>query len=156
MMRTFSKIFTFLFHPLLAPLYGTLFYFRVTPKYSPLEMQSGNVPARDELRQMYQWARPRIAVPVHGERRHIIEHMKLAKELQVAEAVAPNNGDLIRLAPGPAAVIDEVLQGRVQSSGDKIRIDAQLVDARSNAQLWVEVFEGNGSNLFALQDQVTG
>lgn len=43
MMRTFSKIFTFLFHPLLAPLYGTLFYFRVTPKYSPLEMQSGNV-----------------------------------------------------------------------------------------------------------------
>lgn len=48
-----------------------------------------------------------------------------------------------------------VLQGRVQSSGDKIRIDAQLVDARSNAQLWVEVFEGNGSNLFALEDQVT-
>jgi ribonuclease J len=59
-------------------------------------------PARDELRQMYQWSRPRIAVPVHGERRHILEHVKLALELQVAEAIAPNNGDLIRLAPGPA------------------------------------------------------
>ncbi len=43
MMRPFSKIFTVLFHPLLMPLYGTLFYFQVTPKYSPLEMQSGNV-----------------------------------------------------------------------------------------------------------------
>lgn len=46
-------------------------------------------PARDELRQMYQWARPRIAVPVHGEQRHIREHVKLALELQVAEAIGP-------------------------------------------------------------------
>jgi hypothetical protein len=43
MMRPFSILFTALFHPLLIPLYGTLFYFQVTPKYSPLEMQSGNV-----------------------------------------------------------------------------------------------------------------
>lgn len=43
MMRPFSILFTVLFHPLLIPLYGTLFYFQVTPKYSPLEMQSGNV-----------------------------------------------------------------------------------------------------------------
>lgn len=42
-MRLLSKLFTYLFHPLLIPLYGTVFYFRVTPKYSPLEMQSGNV-----------------------------------------------------------------------------------------------------------------
>ncbi|MEZ6021847.1 MAG: MBL fold metallo-hydrolase RNA specificity domain-containing protein [Hyphomonadaceae bacterium] len=54
-------------------------------------------PARDELKQMYAWARPRIAVPVHGERRHILEHVKLAQSLQVPEALAPNNGDLIRL-----------------------------------------------------------
>lgn len=43
MMRLFSKLVTYLFHPVLIPLYGTLFYFRVTPKYSPQEMQSGNV-----------------------------------------------------------------------------------------------------------------
>jgi hypothetical protein len=43
MMRLFSQVVTYLFHPVLIPLYGTLFYFRVTPKYSPLEMQSGNV-----------------------------------------------------------------------------------------------------------------
>ncbi|MGD9965498.1 MAG: ribonuclease J [Hyphomonadaceae bacterium] len=74
-------------------------------------------PARDELKQMYAWARPRIAVPVHGEIRHIREHVKLAQSLQVPEAIAPNNGDLIRLAPGPAAVIDEVPSGRLYVDG---------------------------------------
>jgi ribonuclease J len=74
-------------------------------------------PARDELRQMYQWARPRIAVPVHGERRHILEHVKLAQSLQVPEAIAPRNGDLIRLAPGPVAVADEVPSGRLYLDG---------------------------------------
>jgi ribonuclease J len=74
-------------------------------------------PARDELRQMYAWARPHIAVPVHGERRHLLEHVKLAKELQVPEAIAPKNGDLIRLAPGAPEVIDEVPSGRLFVDG---------------------------------------
>jgi ribonuclease J len=77
-------------------------------------------PARDELKQMYQWARPRIAVPVHGEKRHIREHVKLALELQIPEAIAPNNGDLIRLAPGPVALIDEVPSGRLYVDGSTI------------------------------------
>jgi ribonuclease J len=69
-------------------------------------------PCRDELRDMYQWARPRIAIPVHGEARHIAEHVQLAKSLQVPEAIGARNGDMIRLAPGPAEVIDEVPSGR--------------------------------------------
>ena len=77
-------------------------------------------PARDELKQMYAWARPRIAIPVHGEIRHIREHVKLAQSLQVPETVAPKNGDLIRLAPGPAAVIDEVPSGRLYVDGNVI------------------------------------
>ncbi|MBN8606945.1 MAG: ribonuclease J [Caulobacterales bacterium] len=77
-------------------------------------------PARDELRQMYQWARPRIAVPVHGEKRHIREHVKLAQEMQVPEQIAPSNGDLIRLAPGPVALIDEVPAGRLFVDGNTI------------------------------------
>ena len=74
-------------------------------------------PCRDELTQMYQWIRPRIAVPVHGERRHIHEHAKLARALQTPETLTPRNGDLIRLAPGPAAVIDEVPSGRLYADG---------------------------------------
>jgi len=94
-------------------------------------------PARDELRQMYGWARPRIAVPVHGERRHILEHMKLALELQVPEAVAPNNGDLIRLAPGPAAVIDEVPSGRLFVDGG-VMIEAEDEALRDRKRLGAE------------------
>lgn len=74
-------------------------------------------PCRDELRQMYQWARPRIAVPTHGMRRHIAEHAALAREMQVPESVTPRNGDMVRLAPGPAAIVDEVPSGRLFVDG---------------------------------------
>jgi ribonuclease J len=70
-------------------------------------------PCRDELAEMYRWARPRIAVPTHGERRHLLEHMAFARDLQVPEQVAPRNGDMVRLAPGRAEIIDEVHAGRL-------------------------------------------
>jgi ribonuclease J len=74
-------------------------------------------PAREELTQMYAWTRPRIAVPVHGELRHMAEHARLAKSLQVPEALVPANGQLYRLAPGPAELIDEVPCGRIFLDG---------------------------------------
>lgn len=77
-------------------------------------------PARDELRRMYQWVRPKIAVPVHGERRHIVEHAAYAKSLQVSEAVTPRNGDLIQLAPGAARIIDNVPNGRLYLDGNRL------------------------------------
>ena len=70
-------------------------------------------PCRDELKRMYQWARPQIAVPTHGERRHLLEHAALARDLQVPQAVAPRNGDMLRLAPGRAEIVDEVPAGRL-------------------------------------------
>ena len=77
-------------------------------------------PARDELRQMYQWVRPEISVPVHGERRHIVEHAAFAKSLQVSQAITPRNGDLIRLAPGKPETIDIVPNGRLYLDGNKM------------------------------------
>ena len=77
-------------------------------------------PCRDELKRMYQWARPQIAVPTHGERRHLLEHAALARDLQVAEAVAPRNGDMVRLAPGRAEIIDEVPAGRLYVDGGMV------------------------------------
>jgi ribonuclease J len=74
-------------------------------------------PCRDELAQMYRWTRPQIAVPVHGELRHQSEHARLARSLQVPQAIVPENGQLIRLAPGRASVIDEVPSGRVHMDG---------------------------------------
>ncbi len=74
-------------------------------------------PARDELAEMYRWTRPKIAVPVHGELRHMAEHARLAKSLQVPESLVPANGQLYRLAPGPAELIDEVPSGRLHMDG---------------------------------------
>jgi ribonuclease J len=75
-------------------------------------------PCRDELASMYQWARPRIAIPVHGELRHLAEHVKLAKTLQVQETVLAPNGSMVRLAPGPAEIIDHASAGRLYLDGD--------------------------------------
>jgi ribonuclease J len=74
-------------------------------------------PARDELAQMYSWVKPRIAIPVHGELRHISEHARLARELQVPEAVVALNGQMVRLAPGRAEIIDETPSGRLHLDG---------------------------------------
>ena len=74
-------------------------------------------PCRDELADMYRWARPQIAVPTHGERRHLLEHAAFARDLQVPQTVTPRNGDMVRLAPGRAEIIDEVPAGRLYIDG---------------------------------------
>jgi len=75
-------------------------------------------PCRDELAQMYQWVRPQIAVPVHGELRHLQEHAKLAGELQVPQSFVTPNGAMLRLAPGPAQIIDHAPSGRLYLDGN--------------------------------------
>jgi ribonuclease J len=70
-------------------------------------------PCRDELAEMYRWARPQIAVPTHGERRHLLEHVAFARDLQVPQQIAPRNGDMVRLAPGRVEIVDEVPAGRL-------------------------------------------
>ncbi|HVI92046.1 MAG TPA: ribonuclease J [Dongiaceae bacterium] len=77
-------------------------------------------PARDELAEMYHWVRPRIAIPVHGEARHIKEHVALALLCQVPEALEAANGRLIRLAPGPAEILDHVPFGRLGLDGNAL------------------------------------
>ena len=74
-------------------------------------------PARDELVRMYQMVRPKIAIPVHGEARHLIAHAQLAGECQVQQPLVIQNGDMVRLAPNGATVVDEVEVGRLASDG---------------------------------------
>jgi ribonuclease J len=74
-------------------------------------------PARDELVQMYQWVRPKIAVPVHGEGRHLLEHARIARKCQVPQTVVAENGMMVRLAPGTAKVVGEVPSGRLALDG---------------------------------------
>ena len=74
-------------------------------------------PARDELVRMYQMVRPQIAVPVHGEARHLIAHAELASECQVQQPLVIQNGDMVRLAASGASIVDEVPVGRLASDG---------------------------------------
>jgi ribonuclease J len=74
-------------------------------------------PRRGELEQLYGWVRPDIAVPVHGEGRHLEAHAQLAERLGVREVIRARNGDMVRLAPGPAEIIDDVPVGRLYRDG---------------------------------------
>jgi ribonuclease J len=75
-------------------------------------------PARDELAAMYSWVKPKLAIPVHGELRHMSEHARFARELQVPDAIVVVNGQMVRLAPGQPAIVDETPSGRLHLDGD--------------------------------------
>jgi ribonuclease J len=77
-------------------------------------------PGRDELVQMYQWVRPRVAVPVHGEARHLAAHAEIAKQCQVPQQIVGRNGAVIRLAPGEAQIVDKVSSGRLVYDGRRL------------------------------------
>lgn len=74
-------------------------------------------PRREELKQLYGWIRPRIAIPMHGEVRHLKEHARLARQAGVPEVLTPVNGEVVVLAPGPAAITDEAPVGRLFRDG---------------------------------------
>ncbi len=75
-------------------------------------------PCRDELADMYRWVRPEISVPVHGEIRHMMEHVKLAQDIQIPQTILAPNGNLVQLAPGKARIVEEVYTGRLYLDGD--------------------------------------
>ncbi len=84
-------------------------------------------PCRDELATMYGIVRPKMAIPTHGERRHIIEHAKFAKTLQIEKSIAPQNGHMIEIAPNGPRVIDEVPSGRLYIDGNNFVSDGSEI-----------------------------
>jgi ribonuclease J len=74
-------------------------------------------PRRDELRQMYAWVRPRIAVPMHGEVRHLREHARIARGAGVPHVITPINGEIVLLSGDPPRIIDEAPVGRLFRDG---------------------------------------
>ena len=74
-------------------------------------------PAQDELTRMYELVKPRLAVPVHGEARHLLAHARLAEACGVPQAIVTRDGEVVKLAPGAPAVIGEVETGRLVVDG---------------------------------------
>jgi len=77
-------------------------------------------PAKGELKKMYDWVRPRIAIPVHGEARHLLEHARLAENQGVKEVVITENGSLIQIEAGKSREIDQVQAGRWALDGNRM------------------------------------
>jgi ribonuclease J len=88
-------------------------------------------PRRDELREMIGWVRPKILIPAHGEALHLAEHAELARRAGVPQVLVCGNGDLVRLAPGPAEIIDEVPSGRLYKDGSLlVEAESRMIAAR--------------------------
>ncbi|MGN6670014.1 MAG: ribonuclease J [Candidatus Nucleicultricaceae bacterium] len=75
-------------------------------------------PARDDLRDMYQWVRPQILVPVHGEPAHLREHAAFALQSGIPSSIVPYNGSLIELSPEGPRIIDEIEHAKLALDGD--------------------------------------
>ena len=91
-------------------------------------------PNRDEMRDMYNWIKPNCVIPVHGEHRHMIEHISFAKEMQVPHPVQVENGDIVKLYPGDKPeVYDKAPSGRLYLDGSiSVDGDAQSIKDRKN------------------------
>ncbi len=88
-------------------------------------------PRRGEVAQFYEWVRPRIIVPAHGEELHLSEHAVFAAERGIETVVKARNGDLVVLAPGAPAIIDEVPHGQLARDGSiLVPLEGESIKAR--------------------------
>ncbi len=119
----------------------------VTEKQAHIHV-SGH-PGQPELAALYGWLRPKLIVPVHGEIRHMHEQARFARERGVPDALVQENGDLVRLAPGPARIVERVRAGRLILDGDVILpADGETINERRklaiNGQISVAVVFNEG------------
>ena len=91
-------------------------------------------PNQEDLKDMYNWVKPKAIIPVHGEHRHMMEHINFAKEMQVPYPVQIENGDIVQIYPGEGPhVIDKAPVGRMYVDGNiSISEDSQSLKERKN------------------------
>ncbi|MAH74376.1 MAG: MBL fold metallo-hydrolase [Candidatus Pelagibacter sp. TMED197] len=91
-------------------------------------------PNRDDLKDMYKWVKPKCIIPVHGEHRHMKEHVAFAKELQIPNTLLIENGDIIKLLPGnEPKIIDKAPIGKLYLDGSVgVDADSQSIKERKN------------------------
>jgi ribonuclease J len=94
-------------------------------------------PNRDDLKDMYSWVKPKCVIPVHGEHRHMKEHVNFAKEMQIPQTLLIENGDIIRLSPGDKPkIIDKAPSGRMYLDGAiGVSADAYSIKERKNLSI---------------------
>lgn len=83
-------------------------------------------PRRSELKRMYEWVRPQIGVPVHGEAAHLVAQGSLMSMSGIRQVAQVRDGDMLRLYPGAAEVVDQVPYGRVYKDGKLVGTDEAM------------------------------
>ncbi len=100
-------------------------------------------PNREDLKDMYNWVKPKCVIPVHGEHRHMIEHVNFAKEMKVPYPIQIENGDIVKLASGKKPeIFDKAPNGRLYLDGNiGVEGDSQSIKDRKNiaANGYIEV-----------------
>jgi len=94
-------------------------------------------PNRDDLKDMYKWVKPKCIIPVHGEHRHMKEHVDFAKQLQIPQTLLIENGDIVKIAPGDCpSIIDKAPSGKIYLDGNiPVYEDSQSIKERKNLSL---------------------
>ena len=94
-------------------------------------------PNRDDLKDMYTWVKPKCIIPVHGEHRHMKEHILFAKKMQIPQTLLIENGDIIKIFPGKKPeIIDKAPSGRMYLDGSiGVSSDSQAIKERKNLSL---------------------
>jgi ribonuclease J len=92
-------------------------------------------PNRDEMKDMYKWIKPKCVIPVHGEHRHLMEHISFAKEMEVPHPVLVENGDIVKIFPGDKPeVYDKAPSGRLYLDGN-ISVDEESSSIKDRKNL---------------------
>ena len=94
-------------------------------------------PNRDDLKDMYSWVKPGSIIPVHGEHRHMKEHILFAKEMQIPHALQVENGDIIKIHSNKKPeIIDKAPSGKMYLDGSiGVSADSQSIKERRNLSL---------------------
>ena len=94
-------------------------------------------PNREELKDMYNWIRPKSVIPVHGEYRHMQEHINFAKEMKIPNPVKVINGDIVKLAPAEKPfVYDKAPAGKIYLDGNiSVEEDSNSIKERKNLSI---------------------
>ena len=94
-------------------------------------------PNRDDLKDMYSWVKPKCIIPVHGEHRHMKEHVIFAKKMQIPQTLLIENGDIVKIYPGnKPEIVDKAPSGRILLDGIiGVSSDSQSIKERKSLSL---------------------
>ena len=92
---------------------------------------------REDLKDMYKWVKPKCIIPVHGEHRHMKEHIAFAQEMQIPFNLKVENGDIIQISKDKQPkIIDKAPTGKIYLDGNvAVSIDSNSIKERKNISI---------------------